>query len=98
MIKLIFTIQRETFIIEINQKEIFWRDRKTQRVRLIPKDEKINRLVMMSRNKIPKQVINFFNLNDEEQKEYDKALDEEELADICIRDVKKKGAVLQKRE
>jgi len=98
MERLIFTIQKETFIIEIIGKEIFWTDRKTKRVRLIPRDEHINRTVIMSRNKIPKQILDWFNLNDEEKKEYDNAKDENELAEICIKDVKKRGAILQKRE
>lgn len=98
MIRLVFTIQRETFTIEINNKEIFWTDRKTKKVRLIPKDENINKMVLMSRNKIPPQIIGWFNLNEEERKEYGNAKDENDLSNICIRDVKKKGAILQKKE
>jgi hypothetical protein len=98
MIRLIFTIQRETFTIDIVDKSIFWTDRKTKRVRLIPRDENINRMVTMSRNKIPPQIVDWFNLNEEEKKEYDNAKDDNELADICVRDTKKKGAILQKRE
>jgi hypothetical protein len=37
-------------------------------------------------------------LTKEEQEEYDNAKTDEELAELCIKDCKMRGAVLQKRE
>jgi len=102
-IRLVFTIQREAFYLEIIGKEIFYGDRIWKnKIRIVPKDEGFERKIIMSRNKYPnlnmKTFNDFFNLNEEERKEYENAKDENELADICIRDVKKKGGVLRKRE
>jgi hypothetical protein len=99
MIKLIFSIQRETFVLEINQKEIYYCDRKLKRLtRLIPIDIELNKRIILSRNRLPKNLLVLFNLNEEEQKEYDSCNTEEELAEICINDCKKNGAILQKKE
>lgn len=99
MIKLTFIINRETFRIFIKGREIFYGDRKWRRmIRLIPPDEEFMKKIVMSRNQIPSQVKELFNLTEEEQKEYDNAETEEELAEICIRDSKKKGGSLLKKE
>jgi hypothetical protein len=99
MIKLTFIINREVFQLEINQREIWYSDRKWKRaVRLIPTDEHFIRKIKLSRNKIPASLTDFFNLTKAEQEEYDKAKDDNELAEICIKDINKKGAKLIKRE
>lgn len=99
MIKLIFTVQREVFRITIENKEIFYSDRRWKRaIRLVPKDNDFIRKVLLSRNAIPQQIINLFELTEEEQKEYDDANTDEELAEIIIKDSRKKGASLLKRE
>jgi len=103
MIKLVFTINREVFTIQINNKTIWYSDRKWKKpVKIIPKDEGFAKMVLMSRNKITKEmaksITDLFSLTEEEQKEYDSANTDDELADICIKDVKKKGAILLRRE
>ena len=102
-IRLVFTIQRETFYLEIVGKEIFYGDRIWKnKLRLVPKDETIAHKIRMGRNKYPhlnmKTFNEFFALTEEEIKEYEGAKDDEELADICIRDVRKKGGVLRQRK
>ena len=99
MIRLVFTVSREPFRIEIKGREIYYSDRKWKRdVRLIPKDIEFNKKVLMSRNKIPSHISQMFELTDEEKKEYEGAKTEEELAVICIHDAKKRGALLAKQE
>lgn len=102
-IRLVFTIQRETFYLEVVGKEIFYGDRIWKnKIRLVPKDEGFEMKIRMGRNKYPnlnlKTFNDFFNLTDEEKKEYENAKDEEMLADICVRDVRKKGGVLRQRK
>jgi len=97
MIHLAFTIDREVFCIEIKGREVWYGDRKWGKLlRLVPKDEKFIRKIKFSRNKIPQHFIELFNLTKEEQGEYDNAKDEKELSEICIRDARKKGAILIK--
>lgn len=100
MIKLAFTINREIFCIEIRGSEVWYSDRKWERkVRLIPKDEKFLMKIRMSRNKIPASLLTLFELTKEEIEEYEKNKDsEDKLADVCIRDARKKGATLLKME
>ena len=99
MIRLVFTINREMFRIEIKGREIFYSDRKWERaIRLIPKDEEFTMKILMSRNKIPTSITQMFELTDEEKKEYENTNTEEELAVICIKDAKKRGALLAKQE
>ncbi len=98
MRKLLFGIGREVFNIRIENREIFYADRKTKLCRLIPEDENIKRLVIMGRNKIPKAILEFFQLKKEEKEQYENAKTEDELAEICIIDCKKKGGNLLKDE
>lgn len=99
MIRLVFIVNREPFRIEIIGREIFYSDRKWKRsVRLIPKDEDFISKVRMSRNAIPNWVIGLFDLSESELEEYEGAKDEKDLASICLRDAKMRGAVLVKME
>lgn len=99
MIKLIFFIQKETFIVEIKEKEIWYLDRKLKRAtRLVPVDNELNKNIILSRNKLPNYLLDMFKLTKEEQEEYENAKDENEIATICIRDCEKNLATLQKRE
>lgn len=101
-IRLVFTIQREAFYIEIVGREIFYGDRIWKnKVRVIPPDEDIKMKIIKSRNKYNltlKQFNQFFDLNEEERKEYEECKTEKELAEVCIRDVRQKGGILRKRE
>lgn len=97
IIKLAFIINRETFRIEIQDKSIWYADRRWDRtIRLIPKDENFLKKILFSRGKIPPIIKDLFTLTKTEQEEYDSAKDAKELADICKRDCQKWGARLLK--
>ena len=99
IIKLAFIINRETFRIEIQEKNIWYTDRRWERaIKLIPKDKDFLKKILFSRGKIPPIIKNLFTLTQSEQEEYDNAKDSRELADICIRDCKRYGAILLKEE
>lgn len=99
MIKLVFSIQREVFRIEIKGKEIWYLDRRWEKaVRLIPADENIKRKIIMSRNKIPSFLTDLFTLTEKEKQEYEGAKSEKELAAICVKDAQTKGCKLLKKE
>jgi len=99
IIRLAFMVNREAFKIEIKDKEVWYSDRKWDRaIRLIPKDKDFLKKIVLSRNKIPSTIKEIFNLTKKEQEEYDNAKDDRELADICIRDCKLKGALHLKEE
>ena len=99
MIKLIFAHQREVYVILIKNKEIFYSDRKMLgSVRLIPTDDKLKQRIIMSRNKLPNWLLDFYNLTDKEKEEYNNAQTEEELSKIIIKDCESQGSTLQKKE
>jgi len=99
MIKLVFSINREVFRVEIDKKEIFYSDRLwTRSIRLVPKDKEFIKKIILSRNKLPKSFLQQFELTKQEEKEYNSTNSEEELSEICIRDCKKKGAFLISKE
>jgi len=92
-------INKEVFNITIDNKVIWYRDRKWNKsIRLIPKDEEFIKKILMSRNKIPADLKDMFSLTEEEQAEYNNAKTDEELAQICIKDVRCKGARLIHKE
>ena len=96
-IKLAFIVNRETFRIEIQDKTIWYTDRRWERaIRLIPRDENFLKKILFSRGKIPPIIKDLFTLTKTEQEEYDNAKDTRELADICKRDCQKWGARLLK--
>ena len=98
-IKLAFIVNRETFRIEIEGKNIYYADRRWDRsIRLIPRDENFVKKILFSRGKIPSFIKDLFSLTNEEKEEYEKAEDEDALSDICIRDCRKWGAKLLKRD
>lgn len=98
-IRLAFIINRETFRIEIQGKNVWYADRRWDRaIRLIPRDENFLKKILFSRGKIPPIIKDLFTLTKSEQEEYDNAKDTKELADICKRDCKKWGAILLKED
>lgn len=98
-IRLAFIINRETFRIEIDGRDIWYTDRRWGRaIRLIPRDEDFLKKILFSRGKIPPIIKNLFTLTNKEKEEYDNAKDTRELADICIRDCRKNGARLIKKD
>jgi len=99
IIQLVFIVNRETFRIEVKGNEIWYFDRKWNKsIRLIPKDEKFLKKILLSRNTIPNFIKDMFNLTKQELKEYNQAKNERELADICINDCRMKGAKLLNEE
>jgi len=100
MIKLVFTKVRETFTIEIENKIIVYRDRKFPNgFQFMPKDPNFRRIVLFSRNKLPKEIIEWIEEanSGKNLEEYQSAKNDEELAPIIIRDAKLKGCVFQGR-
>ena len=98
-IKLVFTINREVFRLDIENKIIWYSDRRWEKaIRLIPKDKDFIKKIILSRNTIPSALKEMFELTKIEQEEYNNAKDDNELADICTKDIKKKGAILIKKE
>jgi len=98
MIILIFTHGRETFTIEIENKIIVYKDKKYPGgVQFLPKQKNFERLVLFSRNKIPKEVVEWINESNSGKnlEEYQSAENDEALVPIIIRDAKIKGAVFQ---
>ncbi len=100
MIKLIFTAGRETITIEVEDKIVVYRDRKfPQGIKVLPKDKNFETIVLMSRNRIPKEVIDL--VRDANQgknlQEYQEAKNDEDLVKIVKRDAELKGCIFQKR-
>lgn len=91
MIKLVFTANREIFTLDIENREIWYKDRLWGRIRFVPKDEAV---IKRLQEKKAHNLINLFNLTEEEQLELDRAKSEEELAEVCIKDAQLKGARL----
>ena len=100
MIKLVFTQIRETFTIEVENKIIVYRDKKYPKgIQFMPKDPDFRKIVLFSRNKIPKEVIDW--IEDANQgknlEEYKSAENDEELIPIIIKDAKLRGCVFHGR-
>ena len=94
MIKLAFNFNREPMHFIIKDREIYYSDRRWGNwVRCMPPPENFMKVVSLSRNRIPKYIINMFTFTEEEIKEYNEAKDEEALALIVIRDAKSKGCI-----
>ena len=99
MITLTFRVNREIFRIVIENREIFYADRIWKRqIRFIPKDDDFIMKIIKSRNKIPKSMIQMFELTPKEKEQYEGAKTDEELAQICIKDVRMRGGSLIKKE
>jgi hypothetical protein len=101
--KLTFSYQREILRFKVIDKSIWYSDRRWNAwIRCIPKDDDFIKKIIMSRNKIPKVLIEMFTLNKAEQAEYDTAClasePEKALADNIIMDCKRKGVILVSRE
>ncbi len=63
----------------------------------MPKDPNLNKLILLSRNRIPQEVIEWINESNSGKnlEEYKNAKDDKELVVIIISDAKKKGLVFQ---
>ncbi len=100
MIKLIFTVGRETVSIDIEGKIIIYRDRKFPNgIKFLPMDPNFERMVIFSRNKIPKEIVALIRgaNSGKNLMEYENAKDDEELVVIVKKDAGLRGCVFQKR-
>jgi len=100
MITLVFTRIRETFTIEIDNKIIVYKDRKYPKgFQFMPKDPNFKKIVLFSRNKLPKEIIKWINdaNTGKNLEEYQSAKDDEALVPIIIKDAKINGCVFQGR-
>jgi len=100
MIVLIFTRVRETFTIEIENKNIVYRDKKYPKgFTFMPKDPNFKKIVLFSRNKIPPEVVKWVEdaNSGKNLEEYKSAKNDEELVPIIIHDAKINGCVFQKK-
>jgi hypothetical protein len=99
MIRLIFTIQRETLQFIVENKTLKYTDRRWRKwISVLPKDPELKKKIIMSRNAIPLTVLKLFDFTPEEIAEYTACNDDEDLAKIVIRDAALKGCKLEKKE
>jgi len=99
MIILTFNLAKEIMKFRISEKQIFYTDRIwINELRCIPRDEEFIKKIRESRNRFSSKLIDAFTLSKEQQQEYDSANSEEELAQIIIKDMGKKGGKLIKKE
>jgi hypothetical protein len=99
-IKLIFTANRETFTIEIFNKNIVYKDRKfPPGVQFMPYDKAVRKLIILSRNKIPMWMLSWIEEANQGKnlEEYQSAQTDEDLVPIIKKDAGEKGCVFQKR-
>jgi len=97
---LVFTRVRETFTIEIENKIITYKDRKYPKgFQFLPKDPDFKKIVLFSRNKLPKEIIDWIEdaNSGKNFEEYQSAKDDEALVPIIIKDAKINGCVFQGR-
>ena len=100
MIKLVFTRIRTTFIIEIDNKVIVYKDKKFPNgFQFMPKDPEVRKIILFSRNKLPQEVIKWIEdaNSGKNLEEYLSAKDDEALIPIVIKDAKLNGCIFQKR-
>ena len=99
-IKLIFMKGRETLYLRIlEDKRIMYSDRKwPEEWQFMPKDESMARKILMSRNRIPKMVLDWINdaNSGKNLEEYQQAENYEALVPIIKRDAASKGCIFQK--
>ncbi len=100
MIRLIFSINRETFFIEITNKIVIYKDRKLKEtVQIIPLPSDYRKLVVFSRNRIPKYITELMEScnTGKNKEEYDKAENDEDLVPIIKWDCANKGCKFETR-
>lgn len=92
MRKIILVYNRELLTFLVLDKNIYYSDRKLKAViRCLPQPINLLKTIRESRNRIPKSLLDIFKFTKEEMDEYRNAKNEEELADIIIKDGKLKG-------
>jgi hypothetical protein len=99
MIKLLFSINTETFTFLIERRSIYYTDRKWGVfIRCLPRPIDFITKIRNSRNKLPTALINFFSFTDKDLAEYDSCKTEDDLADMIVKDSKLKGCKLVVRK
>ncbi len=99
-IRLIFSINRETFFIDIKDKIVRYNDRMLKNdLQVIPPDPEYKKRVIMSRNKIPQYIINLVQdaNSGKNIEEYNSAKNDEELVPIIKWDCASRGCKFEKR-
>jgi len=101
MIRLIFTVGRETISIEIDNKIITYKDRRFKDgFKVIPLDTELRKKILTPRiNRIPNEIVELIKDANTGKNliEYESAIDNEALVIIIKRDAALKGCVFQKR-
>jgi len=101
MIKLVFTVGRETIAIEIVNKIITYKDRRFfNGFQFMPLDHELKKKILMPRiNRIPTEIVELIKESNKGKnlKEYENAKNDEEIVIIVKRDAILKGCVFQKR-
>lgn len=98
-IKLVFIVNRELLNFQIDGKIIRYTDRKWKHwLQCLPRPDDFIKQINMSRNVFPSFLTHLFQFTEEEITEYESAKNEEELAEIIIRDCSLKGCKLISRE
>jgi len=101
IIKLILTKERETFVIEICNRIIKYKDRKQkEQIQFMPKDPEITKKVLFSRNRIPHYILELIEEANSGRnlEEYKACKTDEDFVPIVKRDALVKGCLFQKRE
>lgn len=101
MIKLVFTFNRETLQFLVENKIVSYTDRKWKGfIQVIPEDKEFIKKAIMARNKVPIKIIHALIIDankGENFKEWQNAKNDNEVAEIIIRDCAKQGIRLSKR-
>jgi hypothetical protein len=99
MIKLLFEKNSQYFLITIDNKKIYYWDKLEGKIwggplQYLPPDPKVRMKIILSRNKIPANMVELLKILPEELKEFEDAKDDMELRDIVLRDTQRKGCKL----
>ena len=100
MIRLLFTLEREIILFEIENKTITYRDRKWKEgISFIPRDEGFMKRVIFSRNKISYKMIDWINEanSGKNLEEWKNCKDDEDVARIVILDARSRGCILREK-
>jgi len=94
-IRIVLTVNRELLHFIVDGKRILYTDRKWQKwIQCLPRDTNFLAKIKGSRNVFPAVLTQLFEFSKEELAEYDNAKDENELANIIVRDSGLKGCKL----
>jgi len=95
MIKLMFEVRGQYFVITISNKKILYWDKEEGKrwggpLQYLPPDPTANMKIDMSRNRIPALYKELLKITPEELKQFNAAKDDNELKDIVIKECKDK--------